>query len=282
MTGNNPDRAWLGIDFSGNWRMWRRSQNRSNVYVAEISCCDEQLFLNGLQTVQDLSGEDDPFDKLIFRLAKKDFTAAAIDAPFSIPFPYLPVGGYRALLANTAAIARTHGRPFPRGIDFVTGVLKDRQLKAKKPLRDTEAFWRKRVNVRSTLWCGPRGGTAMTVACLCLLAKSQCPIWPWQQFQPETSGLLVEAFPAAQLVQWGLPHDGYNGSSPGAIARRTQIVTALSEKLEISLSLRELMVGSADALDAVLCCLAAIAVTTSRVFPSPDMIGDEGQIAVHE
>lgn len=233
MTRNNPEETWLGIDFSGDWRMWRQSRIRSNVYIAEIHGRDEKLVLSGLHAVQELSGYDEPFKRLISRLRRKDFTATGIDAPFSVPFPYLPVRGHMALLANAAAIELTKGGSFPAAASFVESVLNGRQLATKKPLRSTEVFWRKRVNVRSILWCGPRGGAAMTAACLCLLAKSQCPIWRWAEFQPETSGLLVEAFPAAQLAHWDLPHDGYNGNTAAAFARRSQIVRALSEKVEI-------------------------------------------------
>lgn len=50
---------------------------------------------------------------------------------------------------------------------------------------------------------GPRGGAAMTAACLKLLHEANCPIWPWQR---SARRLLAEAFPAAQLRHWQLPH----------------------------------------------------------------------------
>ena len=151
----------------------------------------------------------------------------------------------------------------------------------KKPLRNSELAWnKKKINVRSTLWAGPRGGAAMTVACLTLLHRSQSPIWPWHQANER--GLLVEAFPAAQLCHWGMEFKGYNGDSAEALSKRSTLVDSLSDLIEIpDSSLRKKMGNSADALDAVLCAFAAIAVSTDRLSHLP-VQSDEGQIAVHE
>lgn len=79
----------------------------------------------------------------------------------------------------------------------------------KKLWRHTESEWQTRgVNVRSTLWNGPRGGAPFTVACLTLLHRTGRPIWPWCR---DEKNCLVEAFPAAQLRHWKLPFIGYNG-----------------------------------------------------------------------
>jgi hypothetical protein len=128
-----------------------------------------------------------------------------------------------ALLEQVAAIERKK-RPFPTAQDFVCRILAGRSMSGKKPLRKTELAWnkpelawnRKKINVRSTLWAGSRGGAA-GAACLTLLRQSQCPIWPWHP--PVNLDCLVEAFPAAQLCHWGMEFEGYNGDSPEAQRR---------------------------------------------------------------
>ena len=60
------------------------------------------------------------------------------------------------------------------------------------------------------MWAGPRGGAAFTAACLVLAARTRRPVWPVARAGP---GLLVEAFPAAQLRQWELPYQRYDGKA---------------------------------------------------------------------
>lgn len=255
-------------------------RRRSNVYIAEVRLRQGRPLLSTLQTVQKLPGQEQPFQRLVSLLKARDFNAAAIDAPFSVPCECLSCGGHKALLEQVAGIERKN-RPFPVARDFVCRILAGRKMSNKKPLRKTELAWsKKKINVRSTLWDGPRGGAAMTAACLTLLHYSQCPIWPWHQ--ASEPGLLVEAFPAAQLCHWGMEFEGYNGDSEKARLKRAKLVASLSELIEISdASLRKKIEESADALDAVLCAFAAIAVSTNRLSRS-SMPSDEGEIAVHE
>ena len=238
-------------------------------------------FLSELQIVQELPGREEPFQRLVRLLKAKDFNAAAIDAPFSVPCEYLPCGGHKALLEMVAGIERPKTWPFPAAQDFVCRILSGRDLLSKKPLRRSELAWRKKkINVRSTLWAGPRGGAAMTAACLTLLHQTQCPIWPWHQ--ADELGLLVEAFPAAQLCHWGMKHDRYDGDKQERPTNRARLVASLSELIEIPDDAhRKKMKQSADALDAVLCAFAAIAVSTGTLAQLP-VPSDEGQIAVHE
>jgi len=279
-----PKTIWLGIDFSGNHRMWRSSERRSNIYVAEVHGAREALILQNLLTVQELPGHGDPFQRLVRRLKSADFEAAAIDAPFSIPSKYLPPGGHKALLKMVAEIQRPEAWPFPSAQDFACTVLAGRPILNKKPLRKTEAHWSRKVNVRSTLWCGPRGGAAMTVACLTLLQESQRPIWPWCQHAPGNHGILIEAFPAAQLYHWGIASQKYDGEQKEASDTREMLIDQMTGKIQLPRHLKDKMKQSADALDAVVCAFAAIAVSTDRVVPflgsiKPD---DEGHIAVHD
>ena len=120
----------------------------------------------------------------------------------------------------------------------------------------------------------------MTAACLLLLYTSGNPIWPWSSHS--ATKLLVEAFPAAQLRQWKLPHQGYNGRSAGAVANRAEIVDCLAQKLCIVD--RGPMMESADALDAVLCAFGAIAVSSKDKLAAktPAVSTGEGWIAVYQ
>jgi hypothetical protein len=271
---------WLGIDFSGDHRKWGAGCAGSNIWIADIRR-DDGLTLFDLKVVQSLSGDEPPFWRLRNLLAGRQFNAAGIDAPFSVPALYVPLGKHRNLLKMISEIPQTNGRCFPQACDFVHKIISGRALSTKKPLRETERHWQKLgVNVRSTLWAGARGGAAMTSACLTLLAETQCPLWPWK---PAGRGLLVEAFPAAQLRHWKLPHQKYNGKAEGARSNREQIAGFLSNLIQMDLTMRQTMDDSADALDAVLCAFAAFAVTTGQTLISPALLPlAEGRIAVHD
>jgi hypothetical protein len=192
---------WLGIDFSGNICKWSQGCTTSNVWIAEITEQLGKLRLDKLGTVQRLPGSDPPFKRLAARLTTGDFSAAAIDAPFSIPADFIPDGKHDSLLALVKRLSQPT-RPFPDAKTFVDAVIEGRLMSSPKPLRRTEYEWQgKGVNTRSTLWAGPRGGAAMTASCLALLNETKCPLWPWRQYQ---MGIVAEAFPAAQLKTWQL------------------------------------------------------------------------------
>jgi hypothetical protein len=89
--------------------------------------------------------------------------------------------------------------------------------------------------------------------------------------------LLAEAFPAAQLRTWSLPNQKYDGPSAGAHATRQTIVDALSQRVALG-TWGATLLGSADALDAVLCTFAAVATGSVRG-SSPACT--EGFIVVH-
>jgi hypothetical protein len=268
--------GWLGIDFSGNAESWRPGSAR-NVWVAEAGGGPDDPVLLSLRPVQRLEGKGEPYQRLVDRLRSRDFAAAGIDAPFSIPAAYLPEGGRRALLEKVDRLPLETGRPFPRKEQLVSIIADQSPRREAKPLRTTERAWR--VNARSTLWTGPRGGAAFTAACLKLIARTGLGCWPWV---PNGEALLVEAFPAAQLKAWRLHHQGYGDKTPEQVAVRRSIVGALRARICCQPDALEEMYRRADALDAVLCCFAAIAVTESRLAtPIPATAGEEGWIAVH-
>lgn len=274
---------WLGIDFSGDHLEWRANCNKSNIWIADVRESDGQVYLHDTFPVQQLEGNNDipPFTRLINLLKNAEYDGAGIDAPFSIPDKYVPDDSHEMLLARIGAIEKHPGRPFPDGGTFVKSITgQDPPLDDKKPLRKTEAFWNKKVNIRSTLWAGPRGGAPMTSACLTLLHLANCPMWPWDN--SNSAGLLVEAFPAGQLYQWGIIHQQYNGEGNLADRNRKIILNQLKERLSIPDNLSLILQKGADALDSVICAFAAIAVTKRKVAHHQQPISaTEGWICVH-
>ena len=273
-------KCWLGIDFSGNRDMWGPGVTKSNVWIAEVVDGGAQsLALKNLCPVQSLlPGGKHPFQRLVDKLAARDFVGAGIDAPFSIPERYLPDHSHRALLDLVGSL---DGDPFPAAKSFLSAVNKTCPLPYKHLFRVTEQHCKiGGVNVRPTVWDKIRSGSPMTAACLKLLHESGNPIWPWKNSAP---GLLVEAFPAVQLRQWGMPRQRYNGDQEGQHRMRNTILGGLRNRIELGQFERE-MLCSADALDAVLCAFAAIAVSTDNLAtePDPECSKLEGWIAIHK
>jgi len=165
----NLDGNYLGIDFSGNHLMWRPRVAHPNVWVAKVSTDGERRTLQSVFPVHELdngSATALPFLLLASFLHAEKFKGAGIDAPFSVPFEFWPSDGHGTLWESVATMSRPQGRQFPRAHDFAETIRRGRS-EPKKPLRATEEYWnRRKINVRSTLWSGPRGGAAMTAACL--------------------------------------------------------------------------------------------------------------------
>ena len=190
---------FIGIDFSGGARPWRISVRNPTVWIATVRDSGSMLGLEQVIPVQSLEGAGLPFDRLIQFLRAGDFEVATIDAPFSLPVAHLPPGGHVELLEQVRALPNGPDRPFPTGASIVTLGEAIAPKVQPKPLRQTETFWvSRKVNTRSTMWNGPRGGAPFAAACLRLLERSGRPVWPWTAFQ---NGILGEAFPAAQLSQ---------------------------------------------------------------------------------
>ena len=287
--GQPTKHRWLGIDFSGDLTQWRPARKRGNVWIADVREMGGRRTLCALFRVQALADATDrsAFARLVELLARGDYEAAAIDAPFSIPQESAARGSHADLLKKVGAIVSDGNRPFPSGVSFVEAVTRQKPpLVPPQPYRVTEQFWLgKGVNVRSTLWAGPpevcrRPGAPMAAACITLLHLSRRPIWPW--VEPPAKGLLVEAFPAAQLRHWDMLYKQYSGRKPSALAPRQRILTGIRPRLEIPDPFVAQMADSADALDAVLCAFAAVAVTENKVAYQPEPVAaQEGWIAVH-
>jgi len=251
------------------------------LWVAEAWLHDEAVQLDKIRPVQDLPGRGDPFERLSSFLNQPEEACAGIDAPFSLP---------ASVLADNASEARERvkglprdERPFPTGAALVQEFAPEHGPRSNNILRETEREWQTRgVNVRSTLWAGPRGGAPFTAGCMLLLSRHRGSVWPIKH-EPEPYVTLCEAFPAAQLQHWGLPRIKYNGPLADALVARRIIVEGLNERgLRLSAEHERICLGSADALDAVICLYAAAAVATETcVGPPPERTGQEGRIAVH-
>jgi hypothetical protein len=130
MNKNMRNETWLGIDFSGNCKMWSAGCRTSNVWIAQISKSSrvENFFcLTQWKRVQDLPGTEAPFLRLARFLAKRCFEAATIDAPFSIPAEFMPAGGHNSLLMEVGS-RKDCNRPFLEGKAFVALVKGDRHV----------------------------------------------------------------------------------------------------------------------------------------------------------
>ena len=181
------------------------------------------------------------------------------------------------MLQKIRALPNGTDRPFPLAAQIVALGESVAPKEQAKPLRLTEAYCTTRgVNTRSTMWAGARGGAPFTAACLRLLERARRPCWPWSSVK---TGMLVEAFPAAQLRHWDLPYRGYSG--PGTSRVRTLILKGLKHRLPMNSTHVKLMTQSADALDAVIAAFAAIAAANGSVFGFKTVPAD-GFISVAE
>jgi hypothetical protein len=247
---------FIGIDFSGASRPWRPNVKAPTVWLAIAKLKGGSLRLEELKPVQALNGHGHLFDQLASLLAKRDFEVAAIDAPFALPLRHMPCGQHAELLRLVRELPDGFDRRFPSGASIVALGESVAPKIEHKPLRVTEQIWRaKGVNTRSTMWCGPRGGAPFAAACLRLIERSNLAAWPWVQSK---SGILAEAFPAAQLRQWGLPFFGY--SHPQAEPVRAKIIAHLNERIEITADLSAIALRCTDALDAIIALFAGLAI----------------------
>jgi hypothetical protein len=283
MTTSSP--RFVGIDFSGDQKQWNPNAKASNIWIAEVEQRGDYLTVVDLRRVQQLAGHVRPFARLAAWLANGSFSAAAIDAPFSVPWWFFGhvFADHPALLQVVNGLPLVNKQDFPTGNAFVTSVSARIPFEFTKPLRITESYWRARsVNVRSTVWSGQHPGASFTSACIKLLANADRQAWPWHG--PSTCPL-VEAYPAAQLRHWGLPFQQYNGTA--GQRNRVAIIHDLTvnRALQVDNAYLDIMNADADALDAVICTYAARAVTQNHLslaLPPFNSWQYEGWIAIHD
>ena len=166
----------VGVDFSGDVGRWRASSRRPSVWIATGHTNEKGLHCTGLCAVQQLPGTEHPFNRLSRFLANGFSSFAAIDAPFSVPFS---IAKDAETVWKRVLDLATNGRPFAKGQALVEALAPQLAPRGAKIMRLTEKYWRdKGVNVRSTMWAGPRGGAPFAVACMTLLARHDGPVWP--------------------------------------------------------------------------------------------------------
>jgi len=237
----------------------------------------EGVRLVELLPVQNLDPGSAPFDSLVSLLRAGQFRAAGIDAPFSLPDPHFPVGGHARLLEEIGALPPASDRPFPLGPKLIELAERYAPKQSAKPRRATERAW-SGATPRSTLWWKPRGGAPFAAACMTLLYRAERPIWPWE----DAPGMLAEAFPAAQLLAWDLPHMKYTGAD--TLSVRATIIAEIQRRhfIEISQADRREMLRTPDALDAFIATFAGRAAANQTLkLEKPPSWKTEGAIAVH-
>lgn len=272
---------FVGVDFSGDHRKWAPKASRPSVWISVAELENGRLNVAQICPVQALPGSGGTMDRLARFLGSPSVCLGGIDAPFGIPDGVHHRHG-PALWHETDALRR-NGQPFCRAPTFLAHLAPGIPMPGRKTYRDTERHWiRNGVAVRSTTWWKPRGGAPFTAACMTLLARHQGSVWPFDPAPSPTlpGPTLCEAFPAAQLRQWSLPHTRYSREP----TLRRQILNTLcrDHALRLGSEQRELCEEIPDALDAVICLYAGLAVRSCRLAVLPSRsAATEGWIAVH-
>jgi hypothetical protein len=202
----------------------------------------EGFQLVDLRPVQKLDPGSAPFDSLVKLLRAGQFRAAGIDAPFSLPDPHCPSGGHARLLEEVGALPPASDRPFPLGRQLIELAERCAPKQSAKPYR------------------------------------AERPIWPWK----DAPGMLAEAFPAAQLQAWNLPHVKYTGADAGPV--RTKIIAEIQRRhgIEVAPADRREMQRTPDALDAFIATFAGRAAANRTLkLEKPSSWKTEGAIAIH-
>jgi predicted nuclease with RNAse H fold len=92
------------------------------------------------------------------------------------------------------------------------------------------------------------------------------------------TGLVVEAYPAAALRQWGLDPRGYKGTTPEKVHKKEQlvdeVVAATSQWLALTTDQIALLKCSDHMLDALICAFVARSVELGQALPIPRHLRD--------
>lgn len=198
-------------------------------------------------------------DEILIQMSRDDVSVSAIDAPFGWPIVFA-----ESLLGYSA-----HGSwPDPPG----------KQLKQEAMrLRATDRAVYEETKLTPLSVSTDKIGV---VAMRC--ARLPAAYWQASGQPPDRSGMggVVEVYPAAALVQWGISQRSgvsdpgtYKGNSSAAAARRVRIIEAIVSAapwLEINEKVRRVCADSDDCLDAMICALVARAYELERILPIAD------------
>ncbi len=184
----------------------------------------------------------------------------AIDAPFGWPTTFRSLG---CILRQDRRLARSAGSAVRPRRDATAC---DRPC---RPQRD-EADAIERLD-------GQIGVVAMRCARLLAAHREAAGT------TPDRSGLgrVVEVYPAAALVQWGISKQSgvvdpgtYKGKTPAARAKRTKIIKAIATDapwLEMHETVSVVYIDSDNCLDAMICALIGRACELDQVLPVTDI-----------
>ncbi|MGZ6639487.1 MAG: DUF429 domain-containing protein [Solirubrobacteraceae bacterium] len=199
-------------------------------------------------------------EEILVQMARDDVAVTAIDAPFGWPIVF-----GEALLDY----AKQGSWPDPPGFQIRQEAMR---------LRATDrAVYQETKLTPLSVSTDKIGVVAMR--CARLLSA----YWRGSGLSPDRSGAggVVEVYPAAALVQWGISQRSgvsdpgtYKGSSPAASARRGRIIDAIASAaswLEINEKVRVVCADSDDCLDALICALVARACELGRILPIADL-----------
>lgn len=209
-------------------------------------------------------------DEILIQMARDDVAVSAIDAPFGWPIAYA-----ETLLDYTA-----HGAwPDPPGVQLTQEAMR---------LRVTDRAVHEETKLTPLSVSTDKIGV-VAMRCARLLAAH----WRTTGQPPDRSGMegIVEVYPAAALVQWGISQRSgvsdpgtYKGNSSAAAARRVRIIDAIAGAapwLEIHEKVRAVCTDSDDCLDALICALVARAWELDRILPIADLTAAQAEGWIH-
>ena len=235
----------------------------------KTAVCMIEWFEDGRGRV-DCPGHGASDDEILNQMTRDDVSVSAIDAPFGWPIAFA-----ESLLDYAA-----HGSwPDPPGVQLTQQAMR---------LRATDrAVYQETKLTPLSVSTDKIGVVAMR--CARLLAAY------WQAIGqlPDRSGMggVVEVYPAAALVQWGISQrsgvsdpGSYKGNSSAAAARRVRILEAIASAapwLEINEKVRVVCAESDDCLDAMICALVARAYELDRILPIADSAAAHAEGWIH-
>ncbi len=197
---------------------------------------------------------------ILVQMGRDDVSVSAIDAPFGWPMIFT-----RSLLDYAAQ----GFWPDPPGVQLIQEAMR---------LRATDRAVHEATRLTPLSVSTDRIGV-VAMRCARLLAAH----WQATSQPPDRSGAggVVEAYPAAALVQWGISQrigvsdpGTYKGTSASAAARRSRIIDAITGAaswLQINGKTRAVCSRSDDCLDALICALVARAYELNRILPVTDL-----------
>jgi predicted nuclease with RNAse H fold len=205
-------------------------------------------------------------EDILVQMGRDDVSVTAIDAPFGWP---------RVFTQSLLDYAAQGFWPDPPGVQLTQDAMR---------LRTTDRAVHHETKLTPLSVSTDKIGV-VAMRCARLLAAH----WQATCQPPDRAGAggVVEVYPAAALVQWGISQrsgvsdpGSYKGNSASAAARRVRIIDAITSAapwLEINEKTRIVCSESDDCLDAVICALVARACEMNRTLPVTDLTAAQAE-----